>query len=227
MIAPLLDRVVETAQRRAAEAGTHPHPASWGAAIVALPLLAVVGGAVLAERALVPAIAVFGVLLAYHHVYLRVKRALVPGGRRQLLADLVVFCLPAFLGLTALLGESPLAMADLAALVIPPGVVLLRLGCFLGGCCHGRPAALGVRYPGRDERVLPLPLLEMVAAAALGVAVAAGAPPGTLLPRLFAGYGAYRFVSEFFRADTVPRTLGLTKSQALAGLAALVGVAAW
>jgi phosphatidylglycerol:prolipoprotein diacylglycerol transferase len=197
---------------------------------VALPLGTAVGGAFLAERPLVPAIGVFGVLLAYLHVYLRVKRVLVPGGRRQLLADLVAFCLPAFLAVTALLGESPWAMADLAALVIPPGIVILRLGCFLGGCCHGRPAAFGVRYPGRGERVLPLPLFELVAAAALGAALvaaaAAGAPCGTLLPRLFVGYGAYRFVSESFR-DAVPRTLGLTKSQALAALAAVAGMAAW
>lgn len=41
------------------------------------------------------------------------------------------------------------ALADVLAVILPFAMVLVRLGCFYAGCCHGVPAATAwsVRYP--------------------------------------------------------------------------------
>jgi hypothetical protein len=224
-----LDRGVAGAHALATEAGTHPQEVAWGAALLAVPAAAGVASLALAERPWVPATAALAAIVAYHALYLPLKRAVVRGARRQLLLDLVSFVLPAFLALGVALGERLSAMTDLAALVIPVGIGVLRAGCLFTGCCHGRPAPLGVRYPGAPERVLPLPLFEVLFAVALEawLLAAVGGEPGDLLPRLAVAYGAYRFGSEFFRARTVARFGGLTASQALAGAAAVVGAILW
>lgn len=73
--------------------------------------------------------------------------------------------------------------ADVLAFVTPAGIVVLRIGCFFGGCCHGQPSRFGVRYPESPTRVLPLPLFEAVVGIGLFATAAtrsADAPPGAL-----------------------------------------------
>jgi phosphatidylglycerol:prolipoprotein diacylglycerol transferase len=226
---PALDRWISAAHAAAERAGTHPHQAAWGAALLGLPVLTGVLGWFLADRPWVPAVGVVLVLVAYHHGYLRLKRAWVPGARRQLLMDLTLFCLPAFLAWCLLAGESMRATTDLVALVLPWAIVVLRLGCFLGGCCHGRPARWGVLHPGAVTRRVPLPLFEMFVAATLALLLplSAAVHDGPLLARFALLYGGYRFVSEFFRGPEVRRTGGLTRSQVLAASVAILGGVWW
>jgi len=107
-----------------------------------------------------------------------------------------------------------------------------RIGCLLVGCCHGRPARIGVRYraehadhgftPGYvGVRVLPIQLLESVGVGGivtLGIAqVVAGAPPGRALTWWVVTYGAMRSWLEFLRGDPGrPYLLGLSQAQRIA-----------
>jgi len=116
------------------------------------------------------------------------------------------------------------APAPLFDAIVPAGLVALgigRLGCFLGGCCVGRPSdlpwALVVPTLGGPPRH-PLPLYS--AALDFGVAVAAmrlGAPPGRAALVGLAGFALARFALEFLRdpAATDPLPGGMTLAQGL------------
>lgn len=51
---------------------------------------------------------------------------------------------------------------DIAFTVIPLGQAVGRVGCFLAGCCYGRPTDLfwGVKFPGHPSPVHPTQLYE-------------------------------------------------------------------
>jgi phosphatidylglycerol:prolipoprotein diacylglycerol transferase len=73
--------------------------------------------------------------------------------------------------------QNMLASLDLFGLILALIIGIVRIGCFLGGCCHGKPCRLGVVYPKNlvikhekvrkykpttfyNLRVFPLQLLE-------------------------------------------------------------------
>jgi hypothetical protein len=89
-----------------------------------------------------------------------------------------------------------------------------RAGCLLSGCCHGRPAASGVRYPWRIWRdapaalhelsLRPVQLLEITALCLLVAglfAAASWAADGTGFLLFLSGYSAVRFGLELLRGD--------------------------
>ncbi len=109
-----------------------------------------------------------------------------------------------------------LALAD----AFSPGLCLLgalgRLGCFLAGCCHGRPteAYLGVVFPsdsavalrfGPGVPVHATQLYEMgawmFALLAVSLASRRGAGPGSAFLGLILSYSVARFGLEFTRGD--------------------------
>ncbi len=104
-----------------------------------------------------------------------------------------------------------------------------RLGCLATGCCHGRPAAWGVRYGPASVvppslvgvRLFPIQLVDAGWCAAItAVAIAlvvAGAPPLTATWWWLLAYGTLRFVLELARGDESRRRLGpLSESQWIA-----------
>lgn len=115
---------------------------------------------------------------------------------------------------------------------IVPGLAILgflgRLGCFLGGCCYGRPTTLpwGVVFPAGSEATarwgsgVPLHPVQLYEAAAfVGLA---GLYAWIRKRRAFAGqaflwallaYSATRFTNELFRGDPRDRLAGLTAPQ--------------
>jgi len=121
------------------------------------------------------------------------------------------------------------AAADLAAPVLPLGHAFGRVGCFLSGCCYGRPGTdslaqhLGGRHPVQLYEAAGLLLL----AAALLFLERRRPRPLTLSLAYVAGYAVLRFGVETLRGDAVRGFVaaGLSTSQLLAlvtGGAALV-----
>lgn len=115
-----------------------------------------------------------------------------------------------------LIGQLILAFLDIVLLGVGSFLACGRIGCFLVGCCHGRPHAFGVCY--RDQhaavgfpaslvgiRLFPIQLVESAAVASI---VAVGllmiwrdAQPGSILTWYSIAYGLVRFTIEFFRGD--------------------------
>ena len=103
------------------------------------------------------------------------------------------------------------AFWDTASFTMLVGMIVTRAGCFLNGCCAGRPTAgwWGVELPdyrGMWRRRIPLQALE----AAWGLGVLAGACglwnrrpfDGALLLYALGAYGAGRILLESLRDET-------------------------
>jgi phosphatidylglycerol:prolipoprotein diacylglycerol transferase len=118
-------------------------------------------------------------------------------------------------------GVPPGGIVDIAASALPFGHAFGRVGCFLGGCCYGRPtrSALGVTFtdPRTPATTLchlagpihPVQLYEAAGLLAITaiVLVVGRTPrrPGSLFVLYLALYAALRLVTEQFRGDFVER----------------------
>lgn len=96
-------------------------------------------------------------------------------------------------------------VADSVGLALPLSLAVARVGCFLNGCCGGKPSGLpwAVTFPGAASRVHPTQLYEMVMDLALFVFLLWARKWlrrdwGLFLLSL-GGYGLARFINEFFR----------------------------
>lgn len=138
----------------------------------------------------------------------------------------------------------PLAYGGLAALAV------VRVGCFLAGCCFGTPteAPWGLTYAegsfahgfhlahgiveagaAAPHPVHPIPLYD-IAFALLGLALlpALGRrlrQPGSLCWAAVGGYAACRFVQDVARANEVEAFAGLTAVQLACAMAAVAALA--
>lgn len=107
----------------------------------------------------------------------------------------------------------PFALAALVAMGIG------RIGCFLGGCCYGKPYAgfMGVYMAGQYR--YPTQLMEMVFDFALFAVLwkfrHSFKRPGDLFKMFLFGYGLFRFIIEFIRTEPVVWH-GLTMYQLMA-----------
>lgn len=96
-----------------------------------------------------------------------------------------------------------------------------RVGCFLNGCCYGKPTALwcGVLFPGHEHPVLPTQLFETLGLSVLFLVLRQLQTPQRLLQRgrvfgsYLAGYGALRFLLETTRGDQPVVWAGMTLQQ--------------
>lgn len=123
-----------------------------------------------------------------------------------------------------------------------------RLGCFLAGCCYGKPTGLPWGVAFRDPRsMIPPELLgihlhpvqlyeaagDLVIAAVLYRVLRATEEgkvrPGLVVAGHFVGYGLLRGSLELLRADTLPFLGPLTQGQALGAalLAASASIMIW
>jgi phosphatidylglycerol:prolipoprotein diacylglycerol transferase len=101
-------------------------------------------------------------------------------------------------------------VSDAVGLAMPLSLAIARVGCFLNGCCGGKPSTLpwAVTFPGSSVSVHPTQLYE------LALDLAAFFFLLWIRKRLrhdwdlfllsLASYGLIRFVMEFFRAHADP-----------------------
>jgi phosphatidylglycerol:prolipoprotein diacylglycerol transferase len=106
-----------------------------------------------------------------------------------------------------------LKVADIAALYIPLGHALGRLGCFSYGCCYGIPTDswLGLRFPPNTPagmvgtKVVPTQLISffflLIIFFLLEFMKKRKKRDGQILASYFFLYGIFRFIIEFFRGD--------------------------
>jgi phosphatidylglycerol:prolipoprotein diacylglycerol transferase len=109
---------------------------------------------------------------------------------------------------------------DAFAVIVPVGILLGRVGCYLNGCCLGKPVA-GV-FATRDVKGIerwPAPFAEGAFQIVMLIVILLLQRRGLLRDRLFflylAAYGLFRFLHEFMR-DTPKVFLGLSGYQFIA-----------
>lgn len=134
-----------------------------------------------------------------------------------------------------MLGGAAVFVVSLAAMKAPFGEAFMvatpaltvahafgRIGCFLGGCCFGKPSKfLGVVFPtgspaanvyGYGTPVLPTQLIESAFLFGLTVVLLAKPFRRVRLPVYLASYGLFRFFIEFLRGDDRGHFAGLPLS---------------
>lgn len=159
-------------------------------------------------------------ILGYETLYLSTKRKLLGGGRSYL-QDVLLWVLPSYLGTSVLLGQPFPAALDLIALSLASILTWMRVGCFSGGCCYGRPSTIGTLYNDQTHRCAPKPRayqpgprpmgrvfpIQLVSAAFSGLMLLVllarisqrSSLDGKSLPLLLGGYAVLRFGLERFR----------------------------
>ena len=123
-------------------------------------------------------------------------------------------------------------VANCAAASIALAHACGRVGCLMAGCCHGKLTEewYGIYMHGDFgyEKYVPVQLFEALFLFALfGILTALVLKKGSYnLPIYMMGYGAWRFVAEYFRADDRGDSLisFLSPSQLIAVLMILGGV---
>lgn len=97
--------------------------------------------------------------------------------------------------------------ADTFSPAVMIGAMLGRTGCFLSGCCYGRPtdSFLGVQFPHLAAPVHPTQIYDAVIAAGLGVLLLYRFPrrrfDGENIALLLITYPIFRGLTEVFRGD--------------------------
>lgn len=147
---------------------------------------------------------VFVGMFVYYRGALAMKARWLAMPSRSFLQDTLFILLPMY-GLVVWTLHYPRALAfDVVGVLLPAYIAVVRIGCFLGGCCYGVPSRYGVLYPREiftpvdgcrrfrpgpvpNGRVLPVQLVESAGAALLFVFLFAWltrqpTPPGTALP---------------------------------------------
>jgi phosphatidylglycerol:prolipoprotein diacylglycerol transferase len=124
-----------------------------------------------------------------------------------------------------------LAYGDVCAPGLGVALAVGRLGCFLNGCCYGRPAAWGMVFPSLGDGIarIPTQLFEAAGAIAIGVGLMFVPPPpagrrGRILGLFLIAYAFLRFGMEILRDD--PRgafVAGLSPSQWLSVVGLAIG----
>jgi phosphatidylglycerol---prolipoprotein diacylglyceryl transferase len=126
----------------------------------------------------------------------------------------LVIAIPLSIPVLTLLGLRVGVFWDAAAFTILVGMVFTRIGCFLNGCCAGRPVSWGPRLPNRSgnwERRVPTQLFEAgLAVLLIWLAIVAWTTrpfAGAVFLLVAGGYGFGRLALETLRERPPGRRL--------------------
>lgn len=118
---------------------------------------------------------------------------------------------------------------DAAAPFLALGHAIGRIGCFLNGCCYGKPVAWGIYFPVWGQHLHPTQLYMslgecIVFLILLVLQKRGGQPRGRLFVLYLVLSSAERFAVEFFRADHVVLWGGLSLFQYVCALIMLTAI---
>ncbi len=123
-----------------------------------------------------------------------------------------------------------LKTADLMMPYVALGQAIGRIGCFLNGCCYGKPTTLpvGIIFNPEQGAVLPTQLFESAAMFIVYLILRRRIPAnGRTLFLYLIFYSAFRFFVEFLRGDNMLAIMGLTFSQFLSIIVFTAAVILW
>lgn len=128
----------------------------------------------------------------------------------------------AFIAGIAFARITALSVRDTADLMVPfvaLGHAIGRIGCFLNGCCYGRPtdSLLGVQFPHMPTKVYPTQLFSsgglFIIFCFLFFMQKRRRFKGEITSLYLIIYGIFRFFMEFLRGDLFPVFHGFTVTQ--------------
>jgi phosphatidylglycerol---prolipoprotein diacylglyceryl transferase len=188
---------------------------------------------------------ILGALLA-HKVVLEAKAALGRVAARSFLQDCLLIIIPTFLLINFVCGQPLDLTLAFVGLLLPLYGGIVRVGCFLGGCCYGKPHRYGVRYPRSifltrnsgcrryspspdpQARVFPIQLVEAAAQLTLFVILALlvwKAPHSAryIFPLYLLLYAIVRFALDCYRTTSArPRYGRFSEAQLVCALVAVI-----
>ncbi|AKG20706.1 prolipoprotein diacylglyceryl transferase family protein [Calothrix sp. 336/3] len=174
-------------------------------------------------------------ILIFHYpgypLYLWVKSRLFNIQGRSYIQDCIFFLIPGYTFCCWLMGQSVLVSLDLLGILLPLIAGIVRVGCFLSGCCHGKfSAKFGVLYTPsyllpehRDTKlaaafytgypVFPIQLVEASFNLTLFVILLVRLLlteefTGQTLSLYFLVYCIYRFFADFYRESSIRPKIG-------------------
>jgi phosphatidylglycerol---prolipoprotein diacylglyceryl transferase len=119
-------------------------------------------------------------------------------------------------------------LLDLSAPYIALGQSIGRVGCFLNGCCYGKPVAWGIYYPVHNARLYPTQLFECAGLFIIFLILKKAQSKPHQAGFIFVFYlwlaAIERFTVEFYRADHVTYWLGLSLAQYIAAVVFTAGL---
>ena len=111
-------------------------------------------------------------------------------------------------------------LLDLAAPYIALGQSIGRIGCFLNGCCYGKPIAWGIYFPAHNAKLYPTQLFECVGLFIIFLILKKAQTKSHQAGFIFVLYlwlaAIERFIVEFYRADHDLLWLNLSLAQFVA-----------
>lgn len=122
-----------------------------------------------------------------------------------------------------------LEILDIIALSVPLGEALGRIGCFLNGCCYGKPTEffLGVKFPHLSEKVHPTQLYYTVVYIALffilRMLYRRQVKTGIVFSTYILGFALIRYIIDIFRGDLPRSGLGLYPTQTIGIVLFIIG----
>jgi phosphatidylglycerol---prolipoprotein diacylglyceryl transferase len=234
-----LDALVRAAHAVSA-AIRYPHPYLMFMDLATLTafLLAVLVCVRFADVSVARAVAFWGLTVVGHEVFQLVKARVTGERSRHYIRDMTAWWLPSALLFGFALGVPWRLVLDSLGVFLASWIAIVRVGCFVGGCCFGRPCrCVGVLYrrpqlfashrplrsfrpgPFLARRVFPLQLLSGGVAASLTAVLWFRLEQGTgvagasfFLYMIF--YAPFRFCAEYARGDRA-RSGVLTRTQRL------------
>ncbi len=122
-------------------------------------------------------------------------------------------------------GRLTFTLLDILSVCLMLGHAIGRIGCFLGGCCYGKPTdgVLGLPYPigGSWVRAYPTQLYD--SAFLFLLFLYSRKNVSNALQRYLLFYGLFRFFIEFLRGDDRGLSWGLSPSQWISVLLIIAG----
>jgi len=177
----------------------------------------------------------FSILLEWRELFRRPLATIVKPG--YMLHGGIAGGLVALFIVSNITGVPFLRLVDAPALAVPLGEAIARLGCYVYGCCWGRPTTsrFGVRYTSSESKVVrcaphlhnvkihPAQLYALVVYLGMFAVMYAALPyvpfDGALTAAYFIGHSAIRLSLEYFRQDDRGRLWGrLTHTNFYSGL---------
>jgi phosphatidylglycerol---prolipoprotein diacylglyceryl transferase len=177
------------------------------------------------------------VALLIYKIVLEAKAALGKVAARSFLQDCLLIIIPCFLVVSLLFKQPPSLELAFLGTLMPLYGCLARVGCFLGGCCYGKPSTNGVLYPRTifestghgcrrysaspdpGTRVFPIQLVEASAQATLfGISAIMvwqfPSTAGSIFWLYLSMYSVVRFILDFYRTTSArPRYWRLSEAQ--------------